>query len=67
MRIYDKKHEPDEDDEIFTIQEWNLTKNLFIFNSDGSGYYMKNGFICKKDEVFSSEPLDATHVIWYSK
>ncbi len=68
MRIYDKKHEPNEDDDIYSVKEWiEEIKNICCRNDDGSGYWMKDGYINDNDEVFSSEPEDATHVIWYNK
>jgi hypothetical protein len=55
-RNYNRAHNPD--------PEWD--EDVWIGNDDGSGYWMKDGMICK-DEVFPSEQEDATHVIWYSK
>jgi len=69
-RIYNRKHSPDpewDEDEVFTLEAWFQAKNVYIGNDDGNGYWMKDGMICHKDEVFSSEPEDATHVVWYSK
>lgn len=67
MREYKTKHKQDPEwDEIFTVEEWLQAKNVWIGNDDGCGYWMKDDMI-SDDEVFSSEPEDATHVIWYSK
>lgn len=55
-----------EDDHIMPLEEWNEAKNVSFGNYDGSGYWVKYGKRCE-DEVFSSEPEDATHVVWYNK
>lgn len=68
MRNYNEKLIEDIDNDIYTVDEWlKNVKNICCCNYDGSGYWIKDGFICEEDEVFSSEPLDATHVIWYNK
>jgi hypothetical protein len=64
-RVY-INYQPDFDDEIYTIQEWKKLANRVFYNSDGSGYWMKDG-MKSSDEVFSTPSLDATHVIWYNK
>ena len=65
-RIY-KDNVSDEFDDIYTIDEWkSMIANNFIWNDCGSGYWVKDNLACR-DEVFSSEQLDATHVVWYSK
>ena len=67
MREYKSKHNPDPEwEEIFTVEEWLEAKNVYIFNDDGCGYWMKDVMI-SEDEVFHSPPEDATHVIWYNK
>lgn len=67
-RNYNRKHKPDPKwDDIYTLEEWLEAKNVYIDNDVGCGYWMKNDMICDKDEVFSSDPEDATHVMWYSK
>lgn len=64
-RIYYKKL--DKGDDVYTIEEWNKTiKEGWIMNEDGCGYWMKDNLI-SNDEVFSTEQLDATHVVWYNK
>jgi hypothetical protein len=64
-RNYDRLIE--NDDDVYTIKEWQAAiKNGFFGNYDGVGYWAKNGQYCH-DEVFSSEPQDATHVIWFNK
>jgi hypothetical protein len=52
---------------IFTVENWELAvaEGDFI-NDDGSGYWVKDGK-SSRDEVFSTYPLDATHVAWYNK
>jgi len=67
-RNYNRKHNPDPEwDDVYTLEAWLQAKNVYIGNDDGNGYWMKDGMICDKDEVFSSEPEDSTHVVWYSK
>ena len=68
MREYKRKFEAKEDDMFVTVREWlDECKNIGFFNSDGHGRWVKDGYINDHDEVFSSEPQDATHVIWYNK
>ena len=65
-RVYDVKIDEAED-HIMTVKEWlSSVKEGYFGNYDGYGYWMKDGLACR-DEVFSSEPLDATHVVWYNK
>ena len=64
---YTEKLGQDPDDDIYTIEEWNIAvEDGWIGNSDGRGYWVKDGF-ASRDEVFSTPQLDATHVIWYNK
>jgi len=64
-RKYDK--ELDSDDDIYPISIWfELVQLGMIGNYDGSGYWMKDGK-ASHDEVFSTQPYDATHVVWYNK
>jgi hypothetical protein len=64
-RVYDR--DVDIDDDVYTIAQWNDAVNDgMIGNEDGSGYWMKDGKHCR-DEVFNSNQLDATHVVWYNK
>lgn len=66
-RLYTEKINIDEDTELFPVSVWNNIVDSGMFgNYDGSGYWMKDG---KKsnDEALNTLPLDATHVIWYSK
>ena len=66
-RIYSAKLDDDEFGDLFTVNEWlSEVKNIWCSNYDGSGYWVKDGYV-SNDEVFSSEPEDATHVIWYNK
>ena len=68
MRNYNRKFIRDEDDMVVTVDEWlNDCKDKGFSNWDGSGYWIKDGYVCDTDEVFSSEPEDATHVVWYNK
>lgn len=53
--------------DVMTVQEWQeAVEGGWFNNDDGSGYWVKDGKSCR-DEVFSSLPLDATHVAWYNK
>lgn len=65
MRQYNREV-PDYAD-IFTVEEWNQSvKDGWFNNYDGDGYWVKDNMQCS-DEVFSSQPEDATHVAWYNK
>ncbi len=66
-RLYNEKIEPDPDNDIYTVEEWEKeVSNGWFVTYDGSGYWVKNN--CKSDdEVFSTPKLDATHVIWFNK
>lgn len=56
-----------EDGELFTCDEWvDALDDGWLDTSDGCGYWVKNGKE-SRDEVFSTQRLDATHVIWYNK
>jgi hypothetical protein len=66
-RIYGDKHEPDDDDIVIAIADWEQSKGQGFTNGNGSGYWMKDGYICRDEEVFSSDPKDATHVYWIDK
>lgn len=64
-RVYSRKL--DIEDDIMTVKEWQDNVNDGYFNDDdGCGYWVKDGLSCR-DEVFNSEPLDATHMVWYNK
>lgn len=64
-RLYFK--EPDKYVDIMTVSDWVKSVSEGVFsNDDGCGYWMKNGLI-SRDEIFSTERLDATHVAWYNK
>lgn len=62
-RVYDRLVE--DDDQLMTIKKWFESKDVSLGNYDGIGYWVKDGFRCH-DEVFSSEPEDATHVVWFN-
>ena len=52
---------------VFTVEDWESAVNEGLFiDYDGSGYWVKDGK-SSRDEVFSTPPLDATHVAWYNK
>lgn len=64
-REYKRKVKPEDD--LYTVKEWlEEIKNKLCCNYDGSGYWVKDG-LRSDDEVFSTEPLNATHVAWYNK
>jgi hypothetical protein len=66
QRVYDRTLDM-VDDHIMTVEEWqNAVEDGYFENEDGSGYWVKNNLACR-DEVFNSEPLDATHMVWYNK
>lgn len=53
--------------DVFTVEEFAEHVLVGAFNTyDGSGYWAKDGME-SDDEVFSTEPEDATHVAWYNK
>jgi hypothetical protein len=53
--------------DVFTVEDWESSVNEGLFiDYDGSGYWVKDGKE-SRDEVFSTPPLDATHVAWYNK
>lgn len=53
--------------DVFTVGEWeSAVDDGYFINDDGSGYWVKDGK-SSSDEVFSTPPLDATHVAWYNK
>lgn len=52
-------------DWVYTVDEWFAMQGNW--SSDwGNGYWAKDGKVCR-DEVYSSKPEDATHVVWYNK
>jgi hypothetical protein len=65
-RQYNIKLDPDLDEDIYTLEEWEIAKVQCINNYDGCGYWVKNG-MKSNDEVFNTPELDATHITWYSK
>lgn len=67
MREYTKKVEREFESDIIPVQDFlNLSQKGVYTDSDGRGYWAKNGFR-SNDDVFYTAPLDATHVIWYGK
>jgi hypothetical protein len=64
-RKYDKEIPKYAD--MMTVAEWqeSVEDGSFI-TYDGCGYWCKDGKE-SGDEVFETEPLDATHVAWYNK
>ena len=65
VRVYDRELELDDD--IMTVKDWqDAVEAGYFINEDSSGYWVKDGLACR-DEVFNSEPLDATHMVWYNK
>lgn len=62
-RKYDRKLDREWDQDIYTVDNWNVAvEEGFICNDDGSGYWVKDG-LRSGDEVFSTHQLDATHVV----
>lgn len=66
VRAYDKKpdNDPEYPDEIYEIKDWDEMK--WQMYDQGRGYWMKDGLI-SNDDVDTTKPEDATHVIWHSK
>ena len=65
-RLYDEEI-PDYGD-LMTVEDWNQAVEDGVFiDSDGCGYWVKNNKMAREDEVFSTEQLDATHVMWFNK
>ncbi len=53
--------------DIFTLPEWrHAVRSGLITELDGIGRWCRDGKE-SEDEVFESDPLDATHVSWYNK
>jgi hypothetical protein len=65
-RQYNVKLDLNIDEDIYTLEEWEIAKVQGINNYDGCGYWVKNG-MKSNDEVFNTPKLDATHIIWYNK
>lgn len=69
MRQYLRKIDFDEDYDmdLMSVEVWNNCVSSGHFCTlDGSGYWVKND-MASTDEVFSTDQLDATHVLWFSK
>jgi len=64
VREYLQKHVADEEDEIYSIEDWNETK--WMMYDQGKGYWMKDGFV-SSDDVDITPQEDATHVLWFPK
>lgn len=53
---------------VYTVEEFQeLLDDGSLVNYDGDGHWVLNNQYSREDEVFSSLPLDATHVIWFNK
>lgn len=53
--------------DMFTVEDWSTFVKAGSFNTyDGTGYWCKDGKE-SRDEVFSTDAGDATHVAWYNK
>lgn len=63
-RNYSTKHVMDDEDEIYSIEDWNDMK--WMMYDQGCGYWMKDGFV-SSDDVDTTDHEDATHVLWFSK
>ena len=67
LRVYDQPLDPKLNDGVYTVTEWQESvANGYFTNFDGNGYWVRDG-LRSSSEVFSSEPEDATHVVWYNK
>jgi hypothetical protein len=64
-RKYGKEIINDDEIDLMTISEFNDFSSWCNLD-DGTGYWVRDGFR-SDDEVFNSEQLDATHVVWYNK
>lgn len=68
MREYTQELPEPEWVDVMTVEEWQTAVAEGWFTDyDGSGYWVKDNKQCRTEEVFSSEPEDATHVAWYNK
>lgn len=65
-RIYNIPLDPEFDDDIYSLEEWEVAKLQGISNEMGCGFWVKNK-LKSRDEVFSTPQLDATHITWYNK
>jgi hypothetical protein len=65
-RIYNIPLDPEFDDDIYTLEEWEVAKLQGISNEMGCGFWVKDN-LKSRDEVFSTPQLDATHITWYNK
>lgn len=67
LRDYRQPVQPNRDNDIYSADDFERAIEDGSFTSDdGSGYWVKDGFR-SYDEIFRTERLDATHVIWFSK
>jgi hypothetical protein len=69
-REYNNKidDDPEYPDVVMTLDEWfSHHKNQTCFFDQGDAKWAKDGKYCDKSEAFTTEPEDATHVIWIDK
>lgn len=56
-----------ESGELMTVEYWKERVNQKTLKSkNGTGYWVKNN-LASYEDVFYSEPLDATHVLWFKE
>jgi hypothetical protein len=52
---------------LYTVEDWNQSvEDGDMDSDDGTGYWCRDG-MRSDEEVFRTEQLDATHVVWYNK
>lgn len=67
MREYKEELTNKDYGDLMTVEEFNIAVEVgFIMDDDGQGYWVKDNKE-SNDEVFNTQPLDATHVMWYNK
>lgn len=64
MRDYSKKLRNGVDDCVYSLDEWAACNGPVCNTKNGFGFWAKDGF-ASEDNVFTTPPEDATHVIWY--
>lgn len=65
--LYDRELDDCAKGRLYTVEDWNQSvEDGDMDSDDGTGYWCKDG-MRSDEEVFSTEQLDATHVVWYNK
>ncbi len=66
-RVYGSRGMVTNKDDVYTIEQWkDSVDDGMLTDDDGTGYWVKDGY-SSSDEVFSTDQLDATHVVWFNK